>query len=545
MTDSLPALLKEIETLAGYNGPWRKLREEAPRVRERAAELRAREQRLDDVLMVALIGGSGVGKSTLLNALAGDALAKTSEMRPCTSSPTVYHPPGVLRAFPGWETVSGSALEHLVLIDTPDTDTIVLEHRERVREVLAECDLLLLCGSEEKYLDEATIALLRPLRRERAIVCIETKAEGAGRIREHWEARLREQDLRIEGYFRVNALRAFERKLRGGAPAADEAEFPALESFLRDALTRERIVRIKRSNAFGLLAKTAVSLRDCAAAAGPEFEALEERLDALDDGLALAASDEVERRLFTEPHLWRYAVAHETAVRARGLVGGLYRVLSAVSSLPVHMRSMLPWGRRSAGRQAAAALTGGGLIGEAFAMDSPALEQEWEEARAAAALAFQQAGFDPLPPGAESVDFLDALSQGILQVLGGEAREAVQRAARRVSDWRLALVMDALPAGLILYCTYLIVSTFIQGEIHDTGFFVHAGMVFALLAGFLIALLSGAVRFGARHARRRALEAFQLRIATARLGFPAERAALAEARREVARIQSLASSVLQ
>ena len=85
MSESILSVLNHLETLAGYDGPWKALHKEAALLRERVAELRTRESRLDDVLVVALVGGSGVGKSTLLNAIAGGQMALTSPMRPCTT----------------------------------------------------------------------------------------------------------------------------------------------------------------------------------------------------------------------------------------------------------------------------------------------------------------------------------------------------------------------------------------------------------------------------------------------------------------------------
>ncbi|MFO7774898.1 MAG: hypothetical protein R6W89_03790, partial [Candidatus Hydrogenedentota bacterium] len=63
MSESLNRLLARLDPVAAYEGPWRPLREEAPRLRDRIAEMRRRRDQLEDVLLIALIGGSGVGKS--------------------------------------------------------------------------------------------------------------------------------------------------------------------------------------------------------------------------------------------------------------------------------------------------------------------------------------------------------------------------------------------------------------------------------------------------------------------------------------------------
>src|SRR3954454_15125160 len=58
-----------------------------------AADLRRKADALElekPLLVVMLMGGTGVGKSTLLNALAGGDIAQASFARPTTRDPVVY-----------------------------------------------------------------------------------------------------------------------------------------------------------------------------------------------------------------------------------------------------------------------------------------------------------------------------------------------------------------------------------------------------------------------------------------------------------------------
>src|SRR3954452_13210533 len=99
-----------------------------------AAVERARAQLLgpsEPVLALALAGGTGAGKSTLINALAGKAIAEASEIRPTTRQIQVYHHRddslGTLTA----DLASAAAfVEHdrpelrlKMLVDAPDLDS--------------------------------------------------------------------------------------------------------------------------------------------------------------------------------------------------------------------------------------------------------------------------------------------------------------------------------------------------------------------------------------------------------------------------------------
>jgi energy-coupling factor transporter ATP-binding protein EcfA2 len=535
MSESLVTLLKQLEAVASYQGPWLPLRAELPLLDARLHELRERETRLDDLLVVVLAGGSGVGKSTLLNAIAGDTLAETSEFRPCTSLPTVYHPPGARLNLPEWRTVPGSALEQLVIIDTPDSDTVVRDHRETVQQALALCDLVLLCGSPEKYLDEATWSLLRPLRGERTMVCVETKAyENVPSVRDHWLAHLREQGFQVDGYFRVNALRTLDRKLTGD-PRDGEFDFPGLERFLQEELNRERIGRIKRSNAVGLLRKTISVLHQRIGQRATALDAVRQRIDSVELELRQQTQAAIDERLFAEPHLWNYALGREMNLRAKGFMGTLFRFVETIRTLPVRLTGRLWIGRRGFGRQAASALANESLFQEDVDVVSETIEAAYSTKRSDVNLAMARAGFAPLSDDEGLERFRKALREGVTAVLRGPVRERLTAKARILCSWPATLIGDAPVLAFLAFAAYRIVSDYLRGGVLQPGVLSVPLVVIIIIVGVELLVLSLLARLAAWAVRRGARRDLGLALTAQEAAFLPERRAVQEAL-EAARI---------
>ncbi len=206
---------------------------EAPGVAEARAERRKLLSQIDDYLLprlrqsgapvlVALVGSTGAGKSTLMNSLVGAQVSNTGTRRPTTNSPVLACNPGDARwfaenvflptlprvrqkglAMPGRDGLlvlaeNEGMPEGVALLDTPDIDSVVQAHREFAHQFLDASDLWLFMTSASRYADAAVWELLQQARdrdASLAIVLSRVAPASARQLSTHFDAMLEANGL--------------------------------------------------------------------------------------------------------------------------------------------------------------------------------------------------------------------------------------------------------------------------------------------------------------------------------------------------------------
>ncbi|MEW6348121.1 MAG: hypothetical protein AB1646_03610 [Thermodesulfobacteriota bacterium] len=124
----------------------------------------------DHPLIVSLMGGTGTGKSTVFNSLAGRPVSRTGSRRPCTHKAMILLPNHPSHLEEDWsllfsclglktdEVADFAYQDHLqspgrILVDTPDFDSVELANRHVADLFFVLSDVLVLVTSQEKYAD--------------------------------------------------------------------------------------------------------------------------------------------------------------------------------------------------------------------------------------------------------------------------------------------------------------------------------------------------------------------------------------------------------
>lgn len=246
-----------------------------PEVSRRLGLLRQREKSISDCLIVVMLGGTKVGKTTTINALAGKAIGEVSARACFTRRPALYvhrrreglartRLSGILEPDDTFVVHDEDALERIVLVDTPDLDGVEAAHHEVFRRLLERADLALSVVTTQKYDSRDLYEILGKEMGFRRVVFVFNRIdEGipfSEKIRQDLLAKIAPLNLRPpEGedlpLFTVSARNALAAK--EGRSSGPTGQFAALEEYLRQRLDQALVKRISEENVAAMRQETA------------------------------------------------------------------------------------------------------------------------------------------------------------------------------------------------------------------------------------------------------------------------------------------------
>src|ERR1700733_2354880 len=234
-----------------------------PRVRRSAAPV-----------LVALVGSTGAGKSTLINSIVGTKVSATGVRRPTTNSPVLAcHPddidwfaennflptlPRVRQeglARPGRDgllvlAASEGMPRGIALLDTPDIDSVVKAHHEFAYQFLDASDLWLFMTSASRYADGPVWEILQHARERKAslgVVLSRIPQAYRTELSEHFNAMLDANGIAAENRFVI-----LETPLVDGMLPPDA--YQPIRDWLADTATRsDRRVAVLSQTMSGVL----------------------------------------------------------------------------------------------------------------------------------------------------------------------------------------------------------------------------------------------------------------------------------------------------
>lgn len=264
-----------------------------------------RAEQLDAPLLAVVGGSTGAGKSTLVNALAGQEVSRASAIRPTTRRPVLVHHPEDADWFTGDRVLPGLARVHgagvaeplpedtdvtelvlvpastvprgLALLDAPDIDSVVAANRRLAGQLLAAADLWIFVTTAARYADAVPWELLRAASARRVVVAVvldRVPPGTAGEIRSDLADRLHTEGLAHAPLFVVSEQPPLPPGTPARLPEADVAPVRAwLQGLAADAVTRASVAR---QTLTGAVTEVLTGAEEVAAAAAAQAQAADE-----------------------------------------------------------------------------------------------------------------------------------------------------------------------------------------------------------------------------------------------------------------------------
>ncbi|NQV27240.1 MAG: 50S ribosome-binding GTPase [Rhodopirellula sp.] len=334
-------LVRRLQQWSQGESPWEPLNQSRALVRRLLTRLETLRIRLEAPLVVATFGGTGTGKSSLVNALVGTECTKSGRQRPTTTKPVLIAQSGAelqtlnlpLEQFE-IVRVESSVLRDVVILDCPDPDTSEEEtagsNLEMLRRVLPHCDVLLYASTQQKYRSARVLDELDVASAGCRLIFVQTHADTDEDIRGDWRKLLGER-YEVPDVFFVDSVTALTEQQSGQRPSGD---FAKLQDLLTTRLAVVQRIQIRRANLLDLTSATLAKCREQLGEFAPAVATLEDALVTHRQKLTREMSRELKSQLGACSHLWERRILSEvTTLWGTSPFSTLLRVYSGLGAL--------------------------------------------------------------------------------------------------------------------------------------------------------------------------------------------------------------------